>query len=62
MAGEVDRLLVEGDGPRVIHIRTGNFKLAEFHMFITPLWPEIRALSARCRLVQVYRDRIETIE
>lgn len=57
-----NRLMTAQRAPRIIHLKIGNMRLAEFCAFIEPMWPRIAALSARCRLVQVYRDRIETLE
>lgn len=57
-----NRALISGTGPSVIHIRVGNMKIAELHQRLSKVWPEVCDASERCRLVQVYRDRIETIE
>lgn len=57
-----NRLMTAQLAPRIIHLKIGNMRLAEFCAFIEPLWPRIATLSARCRLVQVFRDRIETLE
>lgn len=56
------RVLVEAPPPRVIHIRFGNLKMREFHQRISAIWPAACELSARCRLVNVFEDRIEGIE
>ena len=57
-----DRVLVAADAPPVIHIRTGNLKMRDFHTFLTDIWAGVCQLSENHRLVQVYRDRIETID
>jgi predicted nuclease of predicted toxin-antitoxin system len=57
-----DRVLLSPDGPSVIHIRAGNLTMAEFHGYLTSVWAEVCRASDRCRLVRVYRDRIESIE
>ena len=57
-----DRVLLEEDTPPVIHIRTGNMKMRDFHGFLSGVWEEVCLLSENQRLVQVYHDRIETIE
>ncbi len=57
-----DRVLVGVDTPPVIHIRTGNMKMRDFHTFLTGIWDGVCDLSETHRLVQVYRDRIETID
>ena len=56
-----DRVLLSVDGPGVIHIRTRNLKMKDFHRFLTPIWSDVCELSRACRLVQIYKDRIETI-
>ena len=57
-----DRVMMSAAGPHVIHLRIGNMKLREFHLFLAGIWDELRGLSAEHRLVQVYLDRIECIE
>ena len=51
------RALLESP-PRVIHIRLGNLKMRDFHQRISA----VCELSARCRIVHVFVDRIEGIE
>lgn len=57
-----NRVLISRAGPSVIHIRVGNLKIADLHRRLSVTWREVCRASDRCRLVQVYRDRIETIE
>jgi predicted nuclease of predicted toxin-antitoxin system len=57
-----DRVLLADDGPSLIHIRVGNLKMAELHGYLTSVWAEVCQASAACRLVRVYRDRIEGVE
>ncbi len=57
-----DRAMLEPPPPRVIHIRLGNLKMRHFHQILLTLWPEICDLSARCRLVSVFHDRLEGID
>jgi predicted nuclease of predicted toxin-antitoxin system len=56
------RSLLEGPPPRVIHIQLGNLKMRAFHEKISEIWPSVCELSARCRLVNVFHDRIEGID
>jgi predicted nuclease of predicted toxin-antitoxin system len=56
------RVLLTAKGPNVIHIRVGNLTIAELHRYLSGIWPMICRASDRCRLVQVYRNRIESIE
>ena len=57
-----DRALVTAGGPRIIHIRVGNFTIGELHAYLSSIWADVCRASNNCRLVQVYRDRIEGIE
>ena len=57
-----DRALIADDaGPRVIHVRVGNLRIEELHQYLTAVWPDVGRASDTCRLVQVYRDRIESV-
>jgi predicted nuclease of predicted toxin-antitoxin system len=56
------RVLLTEAGPSVIHIRVGNLTIAELHRYLSGTWADVCAASDRCRLVQVYRDRIESVE
>lgn len=56
-----DRVLLSQPPPRVIHIRLGNLRMREFHQSIAERWTEICELSARCKLVRVFEDRLEGI-
>jgi predicted nuclease of predicted toxin-antitoxin system len=56
-----DRVLLSTAGPSVIHIRVGNFRMEELHQYLTDIWPDVCRASDGSRLVQVYRDRIESI-
>jgi predicted nuclease of predicted toxin-antitoxin system len=48
--------------PRVIHIRLGNMDMRRFHEALSSRWPEVCSLSRRCKLVQVFLDRLEGID
>ena len=56
-----DRVLLAEASPCVIHVRLGNMRMREFHGHLSAVWDEICRLSATCRLVQIYHDRIETV-
>ena len=56
------RVLTTSTGPSVIHIRVGNLTMADFHRYLSGIWTEVCRTSDSCRLVQVYRDRIESID
>ncbi len=49
-------------GTPVIHIRTGNLTMREFHQIVAPIWDAACRLSRSSRLVQIYRDGIETVD
>ena len=57
-----DRVLLIGSPPRVIHIRLGNMRMKRLHQALSKVWPEVCSLSERCRLVNVFEDRLEGIE
>lgn len=56
------RIIVARPPPRIVHIRVANMRLREFERFINANWKAIRAASENHKLVNVYKDRIETIE
>jgi predicted nuclease of predicted toxin-antitoxin system len=57
-----DRILLTASGPSVIHIRVGNLRIGDLLVYFTEVWSEVCKASEHCRLVQVYRDRVESIE
>ena len=57
-----DRVLLGAGGPRVIHIRVGNLTIGDLHRYLSSIWTDVCQASEGCRLVQEYRDRIESIE
>jgi predicted nuclease of predicted toxin-antitoxin system len=57
-----DRALMVGDAlPKVIHVRVGNLRIGQLHQYLTAVWPDVCRASDGSRLVQVYRDRIESV-
>lgn len=56
------KILLRNPPPKVIHIKTGNMKMKEFHGFLTKVWPEIVRLNQNHKMVTVFNDRIEAIE
>lgn len=56
-----DRVLVTSGGPSVIHIRVGNLTIEDLHRYLSSIWADVCRASDASRLVQVYRDRIESI-
>ncbi|HKK10948.1 MAG TPA: DUF5615 family PIN-like protein [Bacteroidales bacterium] len=57
-----NRILFHDPPPRVIHFKTGNMKIKQFHVFIQNNWPEISSTSVYHKLTNVYNDRIEGID
>ncbi len=56
------RIIVAHPPPKVIHLRIGNLRLREFSLFIERNWKFIKEASHQNKLVNVYIDRIETVE
>lgn len=54
-------VLISEPPPKVIHLRIGNMRLKELHHFLNKVWPDVLTLIETCKLVTVYRDRIEGI-
>ena len=44
-----------------MHLRIGNLRRADFHVFLARVWPQIEALLPAHKLVNVYLDRIEAV-
>lgn len=60
-ADYAERALGTRSGPRIIHLRTGNLTMADYHIVLAPIWRPICQESAGHRIVEVYRDRLECI-
>jgi len=54
------RIIISDPPPKVIHMRIGNMKLRILEDFIDKNWKLIHSSSEKHKLVNVYRDRIET--
>lgn len=57
-----NRIISTQPPPKVIHFRTGNMKLDEFHNFISHNWIDILELHRKNKLVNVYKDKLIAIE
>lgn len=57
-----DRMLSSEPPPRVVHLRFGNMRLAEFNAHLAYVWPRIEVLLHHNKLLNVYRARIEAIQ
>jgi predicted nuclease of predicted toxin-antitoxin system len=45
--------------PKVVHLRIGNMRKCDFHLFLAKVWEQIESLSIDYKLINVYLDRIE---
>lgn len=57
-----NRIITAKPPPKVIHLKMGNMKLAEFRQFMLTNWDEIERMSANHKLVDVYNGRITGID
>jgi predicted nuclease of predicted toxin-antitoxin system len=56
-----DRIIASFPPPRVVHLRFGNLRRAEYHALLARWWPKIESLLKTNKLVNVYTDRLEGI-
>jgi predicted nuclease of predicted toxin-antitoxin system len=56
-----DRMMMSDPPPRVVHIRIGNKRLADFTAFVSRIWPKVVALIQSHKLVSVYSTRYEAV-
>lgn len=54
-----NRILISDPPPKVIHLRIGNMRLNQMHHFLNEIWSDVQRLIKHCKLVSVYKDRIE---
>jgi predicted nuclease of predicted toxin-antitoxin system len=47
--------------PWVVHLRIGNMRKRDFHVFLAQVWPKVETLLPAHKLINVYSDRIEAI-
>ena len=57
-----NRMLLSEPPPKVIHIRTGNMSMKEFHHVISSCWGEVVKMIRYCKLVTIYRDCLQGID
>ncbi len=55
------RMILDQPPPKVIHIRIGNMKISEMFIFLNLVWNDVIEMSSKCKLVNVYKDRIEGV-
>jgi predicted nuclease of predicted toxin-antitoxin system len=56
-----DRILISEPPPKIVHLRFGNMRLAEFHIHLAKVWTRVEELLIVNKLVNVYLDRIEAV-
>lgn len=54
--------ILYGPPPKVVHIKFGNLRLKEFIATIEIAWPVIQNLIKEYSIINIYKDRIETIK
>ena len=55
------RILMSKPPPKVIHLKIGNMKLNQLYEFLTKHWNEILELSEKSKLVNVYENKLYSI-
>ncbi len=56
------RIVLVAPPPRVVHLRVGNMRRRDFAVWLERIWPRIESALASNKLVNVSRDRIETVK
>ena len=57
-----DRLMLDLAPPKVVHLRIGNMRKRNFHLFLAKVWEQIESLCIDHKLTNVYLDRIEAFK
>ncbi len=56
------RVMLEPNGPHVIHMRLGNMKIRDLHGFLSRNWAGICEQSRAHQLVEVFDDHMDCFE
>ena len=56
-----ERMLVQEPPPWVVHVRTGNMRVADFRALLADIWLHVWELLTDHKLVIIYRDRLEAV-
>lgn len=56
------RAVISSPPPWVVHLRIGNVRRKEFHLFLERVWPTVESFLPAHKLVNVFFDRIEGIK
>jgi predicted nuclease of predicted toxin-antitoxin system len=55
------KVLYKGAPPKVIHFKTGNMKIKDFHIIVSKVWELVENNINENSLINIYNDRIEFI-
>ncbi|HPF89210.1 MAG TPA: DUF5615 family PIN-like protein [Flavobacteriales bacterium] len=55
------RIQLSGPPPRIVHLRVGNMRRAQFIQWLYKQWPAVEAALPGHKLVNVYVDHMEAI-
>lgn len=56
-----NKILYNNPPPKVIHLKIGNMRMKELHGFLNKIWPSILQELKNNKLVNVFPDRIESL-
>lgn len=56
-----NRMMLADPPPWVVHLRIGNMRKRDFHLFLAQVWPQVEKLLPAHKLINVYSERIEAI-
>lgn len=56
------RIILTDPPPKVIHKRFGNVKMNEFFEILSTSWNDIMEMNNQCKLVNVFKTKIEAIK
>lgn len=56
------RIMLSQSPPWVVHLRFGNLRRREYHLFLRRIWPQVENLLPVCKLINVFVDRIEGVQ
>ncbi|WKN41728.1 DUF5615 family PIN-like protein [Tunicatimonas pelagia] len=57
-----NRIIVTEPPPKIIHIRTGNMSMKDFHRLINSCWDEVKEMIYTYKLVIVHREYLEGVK
>lgn len=53
---------IAGSPPKLVHVKFGNLKLADFIHRIETVWKEVESLVQTHSIVNIYSDKLEAIK